>query len=84
MFAWFTTTTAIGLLVQALVAGLFVNQDGKDTWVTVHGVVADLSWELALVTAVVAWVTLRAYRLAGVLVGGPVSCQPCLRQASGT
>jgi hypothetical protein len=61
-FALFTSATAVAILVQAVLAGMFINQDGKDTWVTVHGVVADVSWVMALVTAVLGWVTMRSYR----------------------
>jgi heme A synthase len=51
--------TSLGVLVQAVTAGLFVNQDGRDSWVDVHGVVADVTWVLALVTAAYAFHRLR-------------------------
>jgi hypothetical protein len=62
IFAWFTGVTAVAILVQAILAGMFVSQDGRDGWITVHGVVADVSWVLALISAFVAWRTLRNLR----------------------
>jgi len=53
---WLTTAA---IFCQAVIAGQFVSQDGKDGWVTVHGVVADASWVLSLITAGYAFVTLR-------------------------
>lgn len=66
---WLTT---VAIFCQAIIAGQFVSQDGKDGWITVHGVVADASWVLSLVTAGYAFVTLRRHfpvlvRLAAVL-----------------
>lgn len=61
-FALATSATAVAILVQAVVAGLIVNRDGKDGWVTKHGVVADVSWVMALGTTLLAWVTMRAHR----------------------
>ena len=55
---WLTTAA---IFCQAVIAGQFVSQDGKDGWVTVHGVVADASWVLSLVTAGYAFVTLRRH-----------------------
>lgn len=51
------TTTAIFL--QALTAGLFVDQPGRDSWVTVHGLMADATWVCALLTALVAFRRVR-------------------------
>jgi hypothetical protein len=62
-FALLTGLTTLAICVQAITAGQFVNQDGKDGWVTVHGVVADASWVLALATAVVAFLTIRRVQL---------------------
>ena len=53
---WLTTAA---IFCQAIIAGQFVSQDGKDGWITVHGVIADASWVLSLVTAGYAFVTLR-------------------------
>ena len=58
--AGLTTLTSIAIFCQALTAGQFVSQDGKDSWITVHGVIADVSWVLALATAGYAWKTVRA------------------------
>lgn len=52
-FAALVGVTALGIFLQAVTAGLFVNQDGRDGWVTVHGVIADATWVAALVTALV-------------------------------
>jgi hypothetical protein len=59
-FALLATLTSTAIFCQALTAGQFVSQDGKDSWITVHGVIADISWVLALVAAGYAWRTLRA------------------------
>ena len=53
---WLTTAA---IFLQAIIAGQFVSQDGKDGWITVHGVVADASWVLSLITAAYALATLR-------------------------
>jgi len=55
---WLTTAA---IFAQAIIAGQFVSQSGKDGWVTVHGVVADASWVLSLITAGYAFVTLRRH-----------------------
>jgi hypothetical protein len=59
-FARLTALTSAAIFCQALTAGQFVSQDGRDSWITVHGVIADISWVMALVTAGYAWRTLRA------------------------
>lgn len=51
--------TSVAIFFQALTAGQFVSQDGKDSWITVHGVIADICWVLALVTAGYAFKTVR-------------------------
>ncbi|MDX6300625.1 MAG: hypothetical protein QOF53_1839 [Nocardioidaceae bacterium] len=66
---WVTTAA---IFCQAIIAGQFVSQDGKDGWITVHGVVADASWVLSLITVGYAFFTLRRHfpvlvRLAAVL-----------------
>jgi hypothetical protein len=55
---WVTTAA---IFCQAIIAGQFVSQDGKDGWITVHGVVADASWVLSLITAGYALLTLRRH-----------------------
>lgn len=47
------------VFLQAFSAGVFVDSAGRDSWITVHGVIADLTWVTALVTAVVAFRQLR-------------------------
>jgi putative Ca2+/H+ antiporter (TMEM165/GDT1 family) len=59
-FAVLTGATTAAIFVQAITAGQFVSQEGKDGWITVHGVVADVAWGLALLTAVYGWLALRA------------------------
>lgn len=59
-FAVLAGLTSVAIFFQALTAGQFVSQDGKDRWITVQGVITDVSWVLALVTAGYAWRTLRA------------------------
>ncbi|MBV9793927.1 MAG: hypothetical protein JO016_08300 [Actinobacteria bacterium] len=59
VFAVLTGLTALAIFLQAVTAGEFVSQPGRDSWVTVHGVIADVSWGLALGTALYAAITLR-------------------------
>lgn len=58
VLVWVTT---VAIFCQAVLAGQFVSQDGKDTWITVHGVVADVSWVLTLISAGYAFFALRTY-----------------------
>lgn len=58
VLVWLTTSA---IFCQAIIAGQFVSQDGRDGWITVHGVVADVSWVLTLLCATYAWFALRAY-----------------------
>jgi hypothetical protein len=53
---WVTT---LAIFCQAVIAGQFVSQDGKDTWINVHGVVADVSWVLTFISACYAFFALR-------------------------
>jgi hypothetical protein len=55
---WLTTAA---IFCQAIIAGQFVSQDGKDGWITVHGVVADASWVLSLITLGYAFLRLRGH-----------------------
>jgi hypothetical protein len=55
---WLTTAA---IFFQAIIAGQFVSQDGKDGWITVHGAVADASWGLSLITAGCAFLMLRRH-----------------------
>ena len=68
---WVTTTV---IFCQAIIAGRFVSQDGHEGWITMHGVVADASWVLSLITAGYAFATLRSHfpvlvRLSAALFG---------------
>lgn len=58
-FTILTGLTTAAILVQAVIAGQFVGKDAADGWITTHGVIADVTWGLALVTAAVGAVTLR-------------------------
>jgi heme A synthase len=59
MFVRLVGLTGLGVLLQAVTAGAFVSQDGRDSWVNVHGVIADVTWVLALITAVYAFRRVR-------------------------
>jgi hypothetical protein len=58
-FAVLSALTTLAVLLQAVTAGQFVQREGRDSWVTVHGVIADASWVLALITAGYGFVKLR-------------------------
>jgi hypothetical protein len=58
-FAVLTGLTSLVIFLQAVTAGQFVSQPGQQGWVTIHGVVADVAWGLALVTAIYAVAVLR-------------------------
>lgn len=58
VLVWLTT---VAIFCQAVIAGQFVSQEGKDAWVEVHGVVADISWVLTLACAGYAFFALRTY-----------------------
>jgi hypothetical protein len=51
--------TSVAILAQAVTAGVFVNKTGADNWVTVHGLIADVSWVLALLTAIIGFFSIR-------------------------
>jgi hypothetical protein len=59
VFAALTGLTSLVIFLQAIIAGQFVSQPGQQGWVTIHGVVADVAWGLALVTAIYAVAGLR-------------------------
>ena len=44
----------LALLVQAILAGQFVDQGGTDKWVNAHGAVANAAWALPLIALIVA------------------------------
>jgi hypothetical protein len=66
IFAILTGLTSLAIFVQAITAGQFVSQQGHDSWVTVHGIIADVAWGLALITA--AWAVFTLRRAAPALV----------------
>ena len=51
--------TLLAMLAQAVLAGSFVDKHGQEGLVTAHGIVADVTWVVALLTAAAAAVTLR-------------------------
>ena len=53
--------TTVSVLVQAVTAGLFVNQNGKapDAWTELHGVIAYPVMLFALLTAIFAFAAMR-------------------------
>lgn len=59
LFTASLVVATLAVFLQSVTAGIFVDHDGRDTWVTVHGVIADLTWVSALVAAVVGLARLR-------------------------
>jgi hypothetical protein len=51
--------TLLGVLLQAVWAGQFINQPGREAWITVHEIGGFVVVMLALVTAALAVATLR-------------------------
>lgn len=70
-FAALTGLTSLAIFAQAITAGAFINQPGRQGWVDVHGMVANAAWVFALVTAVLAVVSFRT--LAPALTGAAVA-----------
>ncbi len=60
VFAWMLSVTTLMVFAQAIIAGQFVSQDGRDSWITVHGVMADVTWVLALLTTIYGALMLRS------------------------
>jgi ABC-type uncharacterized transport system permease subunit len=58
-FAILTGITTLSIFLQAVTAGQFVSQDNRDSWINIHGVIADAAWGFALITAIYAIVTMR-------------------------
>lgn len=52
--------TTLGIFVQAITAGEFVSQKGRDGWITVHDISANATIVVALVAAVIGLVLVRA------------------------
>ncbi|HEV7208862.1 MAG TPA: hypothetical protein VGN54_08985 [Mycobacteriales bacterium] len=59
-FAAASGLTSLAILVQAVLAGAFVSQNGRAGWITAHSYVAIAVMVFALITAVLAWGGLRA------------------------
>jgi heme A synthase len=70
-FAALTGLTSLGILVEAVLAGQFINKRGQHTWVDAHGMVANVVVVLALLTVIVAWRLNRSTR-GPLLVGSAV------------
>ncbi len=52
--------TTLGIFLQAITAGEFVSQKDRDGWIAVHNVIANVTIVVALVTAVIGLVLVRA------------------------
>ncbi|HEU0206324.1 MAG TPA: hypothetical protein VFQ74_06500, partial [Pseudolysinimonas sp.] len=52
--------TTLGIFIQAITAGEFVSQKDRDGWITVHDIIANATIVVALVTAVIGLVLVRA------------------------
>jgi len=52
--------TTLGIFLQAITAGEFVSQKDRDGWITAHNIIANATIVVALVTAVVGLVLVRA------------------------
>ena len=59
MFSVVSWLTSFAILTQGVLAGVFIGHENREGWVTAHGVVADVSWVLALATVVVGFRTVR-------------------------
>jgi heme A synthase len=59
IFSFLNGLTLLGVLLQAVWAGEFINRTGQGSWITVHEVGGFVVVALALVTAVLAAVALR-------------------------
>ncbi|TSE00103.1 hypothetical protein FOS14_09835 [Skermania sp. ID1734] len=82
LFAGLSVLTTATVFAQAVIAGGFVSQDGRESWITVHGIVADVAWIAALVTAVVGAVTLRRSHPKMVAAAAICSCSHWRRPES--
>jgi len=52
--------TTLGIFLQAITAGEFVSQEHRDGWIAAHNIIADVTIVVALVTAIVGLVLVRA------------------------
>jgi hypothetical protein len=58
-FLVLSALTSLAILLQGVTAGQFLGREAEG-WVTTHGVIADVSWVLALVTAIFGARAIRA------------------------
>lgn len=59
IFAALTGVTSVAILVQAFIAGEFIERGAHGTWLNAHAVVADVVVAFAVITAVYAYLKLR-------------------------
>ena len=59
MFSVLSWLTSAAVLTQGVLAGVFIGHEDREGWVTAHGVVADVSWVLALAAVLVGFRTVR-------------------------
>jgi hypothetical protein len=52
--------TTLGIFLQAITAGEFVSQKGREPWIEAHNIIADVTIVVALVAAIVGLVAVRA------------------------
>jgi hypothetical protein len=68
--------TSLGILVQSLMAGVFLQSDGERdsyaTWITAHGVGADVTTVLAIAATIAAFVGFRSRKSLAIASGGLV------------
>ncbi|MEO6114990.1 MAG: hypothetical protein ABIP33_01290, partial [Pseudolysinimonas sp.] len=51
--------TTLGIFLQAITAGEFVSQDGRDGWITVHNIIANATIVVALALMIIGIVAVR-------------------------
>lgn len=59
IFNVLTGLTTLGIFLQAITAGEFVSQDHRDSWIDVHGVIANVTLLVALAAAIVGLIFVR-------------------------
>lgn len=59
-FAALTGVTALLILLQAVTAGEFVSQEGRESWIAVHSIVSNVTLVVALVVAIFTVVVFRS------------------------
>ncbi|HEY2642871.1 MAG TPA: hypothetical protein VGI56_03870 [Galbitalea sp.] len=68
VFSALVGLTSLAIFLQAITAGEFVSQKGRDGWINAHDVIADVVAILALATMIFAIVALRKFSRA-ILIG---------------